>query len=75
LARILRLEIAQMIRLLFARPPRHRSGQCRVNPYRKVYRAKINNRFGMSVVQPADRQAEEMERQERQFQAAMAELE
>jgi len=43
--------------------------------YRKVYRAKINNRFGMSVVQPADRQAEEMERQERQFQAAMAELE
>jgi len=36
---------------------------------------KINNRFGMSVVQPADRQAEEMERQERQFQAAMAELE
>ena len=22
-----------MIRLLFARPPRHRSGHCRVNPY------------------------------------------
>jgi len=30
LARILRLEIAQMIRLLFARPPRHRSGHCPV---------------------------------------------
>ena len=30
LARILRLEIAQMIRLLFARLPRHRPGHCPV---------------------------------------------